>query len=419
MTKSIDLREPNSPVPRARLSDVGPLRFAHGKFSHAPHPASRGRAANRLGKARVSLETYMRLALKLAARGRGMTSPNPMVGAVLVKQDKIIGRGYHRGPGTPHAEVVALRLAGDKASGATLYTNLEPCCHIQKRTPPCAKTIIQHKVRKVVMAIRDPNPQVRGRGLRELKKAGVLVQEDVLVQEATQLNEVYIKYMTQKCPFVILKVAQSLDGKIATAGGESRWITSEQARTYTHRLRAQVDGVMVGIGTLLRDDPRLTVRIGAKQTRQPFRIVVDSTLRIPLDAQIIQQPPPGKTLIATTAQASQVRIRELERRGVKVLVTKEQEGRVDLADLMRLLGEMGMMTLMIEGGSELNASAIRQGIVDKVLFFITPRIIGGQDAKSSIGGVSPKHLSASIPVRDFKIKRIGPDLLLEGYMVNS
>jgi diaminohydroxyphosphoribosylaminopyrimidine deaminase/5-amino-6-(5-phosphoribosylamino)uracil reductase len=371
------------------------------------------------GKAGGLLAVYMRLALKLAARGKGKTSPNPMVGAVLVKQGKIIGQGYHRGPGTPHAEVVALRLAGDKASGATLYTNLEPCCHVQKRTPPCTQAIIQHKVQKVVMAIRDPNPQVRGRGLRKLKKAGVRVQEGVLEQEATQLNEAYIKYMTRKCPFVVLKVAQSLDGKIATAGGESRWITSEQARAYTHQLRAQVDGVMVGIGTLLRDDPRLTVRTGAKEARQPLRIVVDTALRVPLDAQVIKQPPSGRTLIATTSQAAQGRIRELERRGVKVLVTKEREGRVDLADLMRLLGEMGVMTVMIEGGSELNASAIRQGIVDKVLFFITPRIIGGQDAKSSIGGISPKHLSASIPVRDYQIKRIGPDLLLEGYMVNS
>jgi diaminohydroxyphosphoribosylaminopyrimidine deaminase/5-amino-6-(5-phosphoribosylamino)uracil reductase len=315
--------------------------------------------------------------------------------------------------------VAALQIAGDKASGATLYTNLEPCCHVQKRTPPCTKTIIQYRVRKVVVAMRDPNPQVRGQGLRALKKAGVMIQEGVLGQEAILLNEAYIKYMTHKCPFVTLKVAQSLDGKIATAGGESRWITSEQARTYTHCLRAQMDGVMVGIGTLLRDDPRLTVRTGAKETKQPLRVVVDSTLRTPLSAQLIQQPPPGKTLIATTSQASQARIRELEKRGVKVLVTKERQGRVDLADLMRLLGEMEIMTLMIEGGSELNASAIRQGIVDKVLFFITPRIIGGQDAKSSIGGVSPRHLSASIPVRDCQIKRIGPDFLVEGYMVNS
>ncbi|MCI0525930.1 MAG: bifunctional diaminohydroxyphosphoribosylaminopyrimidine deaminase/5-amino-6-(5-phosphoribosylamino)uracil reductase RibD [Nitrospira sp.] len=399
MTKSIDLR--------------GPVRKKRERSSDAPAPRARP------GKARDSLAAYMRLALNLAARGRGRTSPNPMVGAVLVSRGRIIGRGYHGGPGTPHAEVVALQLAGDKASGATLYTNLEPCCHIPKRTPPCTKTIIQHRVRKVVIAMRDPNPQVRGRGLRELKKAGVLVQEGILGQEAIRLNEAYVKYMTQKCPFVILKVAQSLDGKIATAGGESRWMTSEQSRIYIHRLRAQVDGVMVGVGTLLRDNPRLTARTGAKQPRQPLRIVVDSTLRTPLDAQVIQQPTPGKTLIATTSQAPQARIRELEKRGVKVLVAKERQGRVDLADLMRLLGEMAVMTLMIEGGSELNASAIRQGIVDKVLFFITPRIIGGQDAKSSIGGVSPRHLSASIPIQDCQIKRIGPDLLLEGYMINS
>jgi len=361
-------------------------------------------------------EAYMRLALRLAARGRGKTSPNPMVGAVLVKQGRIIGQGYHRGPGMPHAEMVALQAAGTKAPGATLYTNLEPCCHFEKRTPPCTKSLIQQKIRKVVVAIRDPNFQVQGRGLWELKKAGVLVREGILRQEASRLNEAYIKSMTQRRPFVILKVAQSLDGKIATSTGESRWITSEPARVYIHRLRAQVDAVMIGISTLLQDDPRLTVRVGARATRQPLRIVVDSTLRIPFNAQVIQQTSSGEALVATTPQASQARIRELEKRGVRVLVVKERQGQVDLIDLMRLLGEMEVMSVMIEGGSELNASAVRQGIVDKVLFFISPRIIGGQDAKGSVGGASPRHLSASIPLRDFKVRRVGPDLLVEGYV---
>jgi diaminohydroxyphosphoribosylaminopyrimidine deaminase/5-amino-6-(5-phosphoribosylamino)uracil reductase len=341
-----------------------------------------------------------------------------MVGAVLVKQGRIIGQGYHRGPGMPHAEVVALESAGNMASGATLYTNLEPCCHIAKRTPPCTKAIIQQKIRKVTVAMRDPNPQVQGRGLRELKKAGVLVQEGILRQEALRLNEAYIKYITQRRPFVVLKVAQSLDGKIATSTGESRWITSELSRAYIHHVRSQVDAVMIGIGTLLRDNPRLTARVGARAIRQPVRIVVDSTLRIPPSALVIQQNLPGKTLVATTSQASQARIREVERCGVRVLVVKERQGQVDLSDLMRLLGEMEVVSVMIEGGSELNASAIRQRIVDKVLFFISPSIIGGQDAKGSIGGVSPRHLSASIPLRDFKVRRLGPDLLVEGYVTS-
>jgi diaminohydroxyphosphoribosylaminopyrimidine deaminase/5-amino-6-(5-phosphoribosylamino)uracil reductase len=266
--------------------------------------------------------------------------------------------------------------------------------------------------------MRDPNPQVHGRGLREFKKASVLVQEGILSQEALRLNEAYIKYMTQRRPFVTLKVAQSLDGKIATSTGESRWITSEPARAYTHRLRTQVDAVMIGIGTLLRDNPRLTARMGARAAKQPLRIVVDSTLRIPSSAWLIQQTSSGKTLVATTPQASQTRIRELERLGVRVLVVKERQGQVDLSDLMRLLAEVEVMSVMIEGGSELNASAIRQGIVDKVLFFISPLIIGGHDAKGTIGGASPRHLSASIPLRDFKVRRIGPDLLVEGYVTS-
>ncbi|MGH7274053.1 MAG: bifunctional diaminohydroxyphosphoribosylaminopyrimidine deaminase/5-amino-6-(5-phosphoribosylamino)uracil reductase RibD, partial [Nitrospiria bacterium] len=340
------------------------------------------------------------------------------VNGVIVRRGRIIGQGYHQGPGMPHAEVIALKATRGKVTGATLYTNLEPCCHIDKKTPPCTRALIQHKIRKVVVAMRDPNPKVCGRGLRELKNAGVQLQEGILQHEAARLNEAYIKYMTQERPFVILKTAQSLDGKIATAGGESRWITSEPARAYTHRLRAEVDAAMIGVGTLLRDNPRLTARTGVKAARQPLRIVVDSTLRIPLDAQVMQQSPREKIVVATTTQASQARIRELENRGVRVLVVKERQGQVDLSDLMRVLWEMGVMIVMIEGGSELNASAIRQGIVDKVLFLIAPRIIGGQDAKGSIGGVSPRHLSAAIPIRDLRIRRIGPDFLLEGYVAS-
>jgi diaminohydroxyphosphoribosylaminopyrimidine deaminase/5-amino-6-(5-phosphoribosylamino)uracil reductase len=316
----------------------------------------------------------------------------------------------------PHAEVAALRAAAGKAAGATLYINLEPCCHTAKRTPPCTRALIQKKVRKVVVAVRDPNPQVRGKGLKELKSAGVLVQEGVLRQEGLRLNEAYMKYMTRRRPFVILKVAQSLDGKIATSTGESRWITSEPARASVHRLRAQMDALMIGIGTLIRDDPRLTVRMRSRGARQPMRIVVDSNLRIPPGARMLRQAARGKILVATTPQAPQVRIRELEKQGVKVLVVKERQGLVDLSDLMRLLGEMEVMSVMIEGGSQMNASALRQGIVDKVLFFISPRIIGGQDAKGSIGGESPQRLSDSIFLRSVEIQPVGPDFFIEGYL---
>jgi diaminohydroxyphosphoribosylaminopyrimidine deaminase / 5-amino-6-(5-phosphoribosylamino)uracil reductase len=364
-------------------------------------------------------EGYMRLALRLAARGRGKTSPNPLVGAVLVRRGRIIGQGFHAGPGYPHAEIKALRAAKGEVSGGILYTNLEPCSHLQKRTPPCIHEIINRKIQKVVVAMRDPNPQVNGRGLRKLRQAGVAVREGILRQEALGLNEAYAKYMSRGRPFVILKLAQTLDGKIATAAGDSRWISSVKARRYSHRLRAEVDAVMVGIGTLQRDDPRLTARTVSKQQRQPVRVVLDSHLRIPAEARLLRQKPPEKTWIATTPHADRGRIQALERLGVKVLMVKECRGRVDLSDLMRLFGEMQVMSVLVEGGSELNASALQEGIVDKVFFFMAPRIMGGQDSKGSIGGRSPRHLGDTIPIEDVKVRRIGPDLLVEGYISRS
>lgn len=361
----------------------------------------------------------MRLALRLAARGWGKTSPNPMVGAVLVKRGRVVGKGYHRGAGLPHAEALALEAAGGKARGAVLYTNLEPCCHTDKRTPPCARGLIRHGIARVVLAMRDPNPRVSGRGVRALKQAGISVQEGLFQEEALRLNEAYVKYIRQKRPFLILKTAQSLDGKIATASGESRWISSARARAYVHFLRSGMDALMVGVGTVLRDDPQLTARLsGRPVVRQPLRVVVDSSLRVPLSARVLRQPPPERTLVATTALASRERMRRLQGLGVRVLVVKGRQGLVDLSDLMRCLGEAGVMAMMMEGGSRLNAAALQEGIVDKVLFFVTPRIMGGDDAIDAVGGTSPRHLSDMVGLERLRWRRMGPDVLLEGYTIH-
>jgi len=355
----------------------------------------------------------MEKALLLAAGGRGKTSPNPMVGAVIAKDDKIIASDYHRKAGEPHAEVLALKKAGTKARGATLYVNLEPCCHSQKKTPPCTKAIIKAGIKEVIIAMIDPNPEVSGRGIEELKKAGIKTRIGIMEKEAKRLNEVFIKYITRKEPFVILKIAQSMDGKIATAGGESRWITGEEARRYVHKLRNEVDAILVGIGTVIKDNPSLDCRI--KGGRNPYRIIVDSSLQIPADAKVLKHRD-NKTIIATTEKANREKIKFLSSRGNKILIIKEKNGKVDLESLMKKLGEMEITSVMIEGGSSINASALSCNIVDKVIFFIAPKIIGGTDAISSVGGKSPPLLKNAIKIKDLTSKTIGEDILLEGYI---
>lgn len=362
---------------------------------------------------------YMRMALRLAVRARGMTSPNPMVGAVIVRNSRLIGRGFHKSAGLPHAEIDALMNVGSKAKGSTLYVNLEPCCHTIKRTPPCVKEIIERGVKRVVVAMEDPNPHVSGRGFSALERAGVKVTTGILRDDAERLNEAYIKYITTGRPFVILKVASSLDGKVATATGESRWISGEKARDYVHRLRSTVDAIMVGIGTILSDNPLLTARPKTGKVKNPIRIVVDSRLKIPDMAKVLSSDPSVPTIIATTEQAPIDRVKELEEFGAKVLVLDSKDDRVDLGALMKRLGEIEIISLLIEGGPEVSASALREGVVDKVIFIIAPKIIGGDTSKGSIGGEGIKSLKDSIPVKDIKIKRIGEDMVVEGYIERS
>ena len=361
-------------------------------------------------------ERYMGEALALAAQARGRTSPNPMVGGVVVKDDLIIGRGYHARAGLHHGEVVALEDAGARAQGATLYVTLEPCCHYGKRTPPCTKAIIAAGVRRVVAAMRDPNPLVSGQGLEELRHAGIEVTVGVLEEDAARLNEVYVKFVTTKRPFVLLKVAASLDGKIATVTGESRWITNERSRLLVHQLRDQMDAVMVGINTVLRDDPLLTTRLPEGEGKDPIRIVVDSSLRIPLDAKLLTSSIMACAMIATTAEAPAEKRIQLEARGAKVLVVEGAGPRVSLRGLMDLLGSLEITSLLLEGGGELHDAALRAGIVDKVLFFLAPKLIGGRVAPTAIGGEGCAWLREAVILERVKVQMLDDDLCVEGYV---
>lgn len=348
----------------------------------------------------------MKRALALAARGRGRTSPNPMVGAVLVRSGRVIAEDYHRKAGTPHAEALVLESAGDKARGATLYVTLEPCCHTKKRTPPCTRAIIASGVARAVIAMKDPNPKVSGRGIAELEAAGIKTTCCVLEDRARLLNEAYVKHITTNMPFVTLKAAMTLDGKIATPEGQSKWITSEPARNIVHRLRASSDAIITGIGTVAADDPELTARI--RGARQPFRVVIDPTLRIADGSRVLQTPP--ETIIVTRENGGAL-ARALVARGVRILGYK---GTLDLKWLLGELGSMGMNSVLIEAGSTLNAYALMEGVVDRVMIFVAPKIIGGAASFPVVGGAAFRKLQDAIMVGDMKVRRVGPDLLIEG-----
>jgi diaminohydroxyphosphoribosylaminopyrimidine deaminase/5-amino-6-(5-phosphoribosylamino)uracil reductase len=356
---------------------------------------------------------FMKEALRLAAKGRGKTSPNPMVGAVIIRGGKIIAGDYHRRSGTPHAEILALRKAGKLAKDATLFINLEPCCHTDKKTPPCTNAIIESGLKKVIVAMTDPNPKVSGKGIKTLKSAGIEVETGLIETAAKRLNETFTKFITKREPFVILKAAQSLDGKIATASGESKWITGDKARQYVHKLRNEVDAVMAGIGTVIADDPSLDCRM--RGGKNPYRIIVDSSLKIPLNSRVLKHND-QKTIIATTKVADREKFISIINMGHKVLTVKSNAGKVDLKSLMKKLGRLEITSVMIEGGSSLNASALSSGIVDKVIFFCAPKIIGGVDAISSVGGLSPASLNKIVKVKDLRVKRVGDDFMFEGYL---
>jgi len=357
---------------------------------------------------------YMKRALELARKGLGKTSPNPAVGAVLVKEGKVIGEGYHERAGGPHAEIRALEAAGSQAQGATLYVTLEPCCHYG-RTPPCTQALIEAGVKRVVVAMLDPNPRVQGKGCRILREAGIEVEVGLLEQEARRLNEAYIKFITCGLPWVTLKVACSLDGKIATRTGASRWITGEEAREKVHRLRNIHDAVLTGVGTIIADNPRLTVRLQEEGVRDPVRVILDSTLRIPLDAQVLHLSSPAPTLIATTPRAREEIKRQLEDMGVEVLTVPEEEGRVAWMPLLKELARRGIMSVLIEGGAAINASALNSRIVDKAVFFLAPKILGGEEIPA-VGGRGIDSLEEAWELKDLEIELCGRDIMISGYL---
>jgi diaminohydroxyphosphoribosylaminopyrimidine deaminase/5-amino-6-(5-phosphoribosylamino)uracil reductase len=355
-------------------------------------------------------ERWMRRALRLAEKGKGRTSPNPMVGAVLVKKERVVGQGYHARAGEAHAEIIALRKAGEEAKGATLYINLEPCSHYGK-TPPCAPALIQAGIKRAVVGMEDPNPLVKGKGLEILRTAGLDVEVGILEEACQKLNEAFFKYIRTKEPFVILKIATTLDGKIATQNGESKWITGEESRQLVYRMRNEADGILVGAGTILKDDPLLTARI--RGGKDPYRIVLDSHLRIPEKAKIIDRNP-EKTILATTKLAPKRKIKNLEERGVRVLILNSKKGRVHLKSLLSTLGRMGMMSLLVEGGSEVNGSFLDERLIDKVFLFVSPKFLGGP-ALGIFGGKGTEKLEKAFSLNLIKIKKAGDDILLEGY----
>lgn len=358
---------------------------------------------------------YMQQALALAREGVGWVSPNPLVGCVIVRQGEVVGRGYHQRYGGPHAEVFALQEAGPQAHGAVLYVNLEPCSHTGK-TPPCADAVIQAGPRRVVIAGRDPNPLVAGRGIARLEAAGIAVTTGVCEADAKKLNEAFLKYITTRRPFVTLKSAITLDGKIATRTGASRWITGEEARQHGHLLRHAADAMLVGVGTVLQDDPQLTTRLLDRQGVNPLRVIVDSTLRIPPTAHILDVAAERRTLVATTARASETLCDRLRRRGVEVVcLPAADDGRVHLAALLSYLGEHGMASVLVEGGATLSAALLRQRLVDKVVFFIAPKIMGG-DGLSAIGTCGVESMEQVIHLQDVTGQRVGNDFLLEAYL---
>ncbi|MDS0526935.1 bifunctional diaminohydroxyphosphoribosylaminopyrimidine deaminase/5-amino-6-(5-phosphoribosylamino)uracil reductase RibD [Clostridium sp. SHJSY1] len=358
-------------------------------------------------------EKYMELALSLAKKGRGFVSPNPVVGAVIVKDGKIIGEGYHKRYGGPHAEVEAFNNISEEAEGATMYVTLEPCSHYGK-TPPCADLIIEKKIAKVVIGILDPNPLVAGNGVKKLKDAGIEVKVGVLEKKCNKINEIFMKYISTKIPFVLMKTAMSLDGKISTYTGESRWISGEESRKQVHKLRINYSAIMVGVNTVVEDDPELTCRI--EGGRNPIRIILDSNLRIPMSSKIVQSAKKVKTIVVATNNAPRENRIMLEKKGINILLTDDIDGRVNLKDLMKKLGELNIDSVLLEGGSTVNFSALEQGVVDKVQIYIAPMILGGDISKSTVGGKGVEHLKDAFKLKKLSTQYVGEDVLIEGYI---
>jgi diaminohydroxyphosphoribosylaminopyrimidine deaminase/5-amino-6-(5-phosphoribosylamino)uracil reductase len=356
-------------------------------------------------------EKYMRLAMQLAGNAIGRTSPNPLVGAVIVKDNRVVGCGWHRKAGTPHAEVHALNQAGELAQGADVYVTLEPCAHYGK-TPPCAKALVEAKVKNVYGGLLDVNPKVAGKGFKILEDAGIHVEYGFLQDELRKQNEVFFKWIEHKKPFIVLKAAMTLDGKIATATGQSKWITNETSRAYGYKLRDIYDGIMVGINTVIEDNPMLTARVDGG--KNPIRIVVDSSLKIDINANVVQDKS-AKTIIATTDKADKDKILKLQAQDIDVIVVdKDENDKVDIEKLLDILGQQNICSILVEGGATLSGSFVAKKLVDKVYFFIAPKIIGGKEAKTSVAGTGILNLQEALTLKDIKIEKLEEDILIIG-----
>lgn len=358
---------------------------------------------------------FMKKALQLARRGLGRTSPNPMVGAVIVKDKEIISQGYHRYYGGPHAEIEAINKLKISSKDTTLYITLEPCCHYGK-TPPCTDTIGKLEFARIVVGTVDPNPKVNGKGIAILRNRGFLVTEGVLREECQRINEVYFKYIQTGIPFVTLKFAQTLDGRIATQTGHSQWISSEATLNLAHKMRSIHDAIMVGVGTVIQDNPQLTVR--RTEGKTPLRIIPDSHLRIPLSSHVLNDSYTQNTLIATTSAANRDKIREIQNKGVKVLVMgRDKYGRVSFPELLKKLGEMGISSVIVEGGEQIITSLLRQRLVDKLIAIIAPKIIG--QGVNWVGNLGIERMGEALRFSEYRFRKVGDDLVFEGRLSSS
>ena len=354
---------------------------------------------------------FMHVALSQAVRGLGKVNPNPLVGAVIVREGIMIGSGYHEHFGGPHAEINAIRNANGSVEGATMYVTLEPCSHFGK-TPPCADALIEAKIEKVVVAMKDPNPWVAGRGIERLKDNGIEVIVGLLEKETKELNRVFIKYIRTKLPYVVLKSAMSLDGKIATATGHSQWISCPESRKYVHTLRNELKGILVGVNTVITDDPELTTRLEGVTGRNPIRIVVDSKGRIPLSSKMFKNGDQNPVIIATTINFPKPKRIYLEAAGHTVLTLPERDGMVDLKILMSELGGLGIDGILLEGGGTLNESALKNGIIDEIQFIIAPMLIGGRDAITPVEGAGFNTVDEGIRLQQMTTRQMGDDILV-------
>ena len=359
-------------------------------------------------------ENYMRIALELAKKGMGYVNPNPMVGAVIVKNGRIIGKGYHQKYGELHAERMAFADCTENCDGATIYVTLEPCCHYGK-TPPCTDAIIEHKISRVVIGSSDPNPLVSGKGVKILRDNGIEVVEGVLKNECDDINEIFIHYITTKRPFVTMKYAMTADGKIASYTGDSKWITCEKTREYSHIDRLKHSAIMIGYGTAAADNPQLTYR--GEGGRNPIRIVCDSNLNISVDSNIVQSADKIPTILAACHSNSE-KEEILKKHGCRIIMTEPDNGRVDLCELMSIIGRENIDSVLLEGGGELNWAALKSGIVSKVKIYMAPKIFGGAGAKTPVSGTGISSPDNAFLLKDTKISRIYDDILIEGRVVN-